>query len=153
MAVLAVAILHEHHFLSRMQMPKFNPVILSLVVFVACSAKRPAKSVSASSMPTIATICETLDAYRDKQVELDGVFMGWRGGECRMPAHASQAVTRSDWLFKNGEDCIYVTGGRPQGFDPSDAKQQGRHLQLRAIVRLTQDQKAYLEFVSGKSLQ
>jgi len=133
-------------------MSKYPVFGLALLLLIACSANRGAQN-ELPSTPTVAAICQNLESYRDQAVTLDGVFLGWRGGECRMAARAGAAITRSDWLFKNGDDCIYVTGGRPQGFDPSDARQKGRRLQLRAIVRLTKEQKAYLEFVSGKSFQ
>jgi hypothetical protein len=132
-------------------MSKYPVFGLVFVLLIACSANRGAQN-ELPSTPTIAAIHKNLEAYRDKTVALDGIFLGWRGDECRMDAHAGAAITRSDWLFKNGEDCIYVTAGRPQGFDPSDTRQKGRRLRLHAIVRLTKEQKTYLEFVGGKSL-
>jgi len=140
-------------------------IMSAIVVTMACGSKRAHQNTStpatattpataaAPASTTVASICENLEAHRDLPVMLEGAFLGWRGEGCQMAAQASNAVTRSDWLFDCGEVCLYVTGGAPEGFDPSDEKFRGRRVQLRAIVRLTENQKAFLEFVSAKSLE
>ncbi|MDZ7301516.1 MAG: hypothetical protein ONB44_05175 [candidate division KSB1 bacterium] len=133
-------------------MTKWQFVAIACLFFSACGTKRGAQHAPPSPLP-IAWICNRIDQYVDQAVELEGIFLGWRGADCHFPANASNAITRSDWVFKNGEDCVYVTAGRPAGLDPTDMQQIGHRVQLRAAVRLTKEKKVYLEFISGKILK
>jgi hypothetical protein len=45
-------------------------------------------------------------------VSLLGTYEGWTA------CLKSSAKTRSDWVLKQGEHCIYVTGGLPKGVVP-----------------------------------
>jgi hypothetical protein len=123
-----------------------------LIFFCACSAKRATQNPT-SFPTTIASICKNLEGYRDQQVTIEGRFMGWRADFSRIPAVASKAITRSDWLFSDGSESLYVTAGRPEDLDPFDTEQIGRRMHLRATVRLTDEGKVYLEFISGRALR
>lgn len=102
-----------------------------------------------AGVKTVADLCEDPARYVGRIVELEGVFQGWRISGCRLLPSASQTITRSDWLIRTGEDCIYVTGGKPDGLDPINTSHIGRWIKLKAKVMQTHDRKVYLEYINS----
>jgi hypothetical protein len=79
--------------------------------------------------------------------------MGWKGSECVLPEYASRQVTRSDWLFKVGAACLYVTGGGPQHVSPMEPTSAGAAITLEARLRVTDDGKLLLEYVRASPVK
>jgi hypothetical protein len=101
------------------------------------------------------TIAELFNASSDLEqlVRLVGRFQGYRIADCHFPVAASAAgVTRSDWLFRTGGDCVYVTGGAPAGVDPIDPAYTGRRVEIRAEVVKSPTGKVVLRLVEGRLL-
>ena len=106
----------------------------------------------ASTATTVAEIAADPAGYEGRIVTLQGLFRGWNATGCRLPAAASQTLTRSDWLIQTGLDCLYVTGGWPAGLAPADPGNVGRGIRLEARVARREDGTVYLEYVGGEPL-
>ena len=126
-----------------MQHPKFMIAICLLTVAMLSACV----SSNQSGPLTLESMYENLSDIRDSTVVLDGVYLGWKATDCAFPGYASAQQSRSDWICRIGDACVYVTGGKPQGADPMVDAHANVH--LTAIVRATSDRKIYLEFVSG----
>lgn len=99
----------------------------------------------------VASLCGEPSRYLGKVVKMTGVFQGFMVTECRFPEAASaKPLTRGDWLFRTGDDCIYVTGGVPTGVDTIDPQYVGRRLELTAEVSRDESGKLYLAFREGE---
>ncbi len=87
-------------------------------------------------------------AYVGKQIIIKGLFMGYGGNECSFPPIFCYrpAISRSDWIFSDGEWCIYVTGRTPQPFNPMSVK--GVSAELTALVRISDDDHIFLQLIS-----
>ena len=100
---------------------------------------------------SIAELFEEPSEYVEQVVRFVGLFHGFRVTGCRFPAVASAAgLTRSDWLFRIGEDCVYVTGGAPAGVDPIDPRYTGRRVEIRARVVKSPAGKILLKLIEGR---
>ena len=58
--------------------------------------------------------------------------------------------TRSDWIFSDGINCIYVTGGRPKNLNPM--KDNNVSIKVYATIR-TQNNKLYLQYVNSQFIR
>jgi hypothetical protein len=126
--------------------------LLSILAF----AERCVHAGSGAKPPepaSLAEVCAAGDRYDGRLVTLEGVFQGFRIGECSFCDAASRrATTRSDWLFRSGAECFYVTGGIPDGIDRIDPEHGGRRLELKAKVTRNDEGKLHLTYVGGRVL-
>src|SRR5262245_8242821 len=98
----------------------------------------------------IADIARNADRFVGHAVTLEGVYQGFNVSACRFPDGArTTGLTRSDWLLRTGQDCLYVTGGAPPGVDPIDPGAVGRSVRLSAIVREGDGGSLYLQYRDG----
>jgi len=129
-------------------------VLVSISLLVASCAPGGVGAKPEPAKPqTVADLCKDPSRYVDQNVTLKGVYQGFRAAECRFPDEASgTGVTRSDWLFRTGDDCLYVTGGAPEGIDTLDQGQIGRRLEITARVSRNEAGKFFLKYVEGRLL-
>ena len=131
-------------------MPLTLAVVLHLII--AGSEHWP-EDTKPKDPASVADICEAPGRYADRLVKLKGVFQGYRVADCRFPSAATpEGLTRSDWLFRTGDDCLYVTGGLPSGIDRIDPASLGRRLELTARVARNEAGGVYLRFVEASVL-
>jgi hypothetical protein len=103
---------------------------------------------------TIKQICAKPTHYTGSVVTLEGLFLGWKLGECHFPPNAETdpPITHSDWLIATGPDCVYVTGGLPEGMRPTEPKDIGCRIEITGMVALKDDRGVYLVFREGHRL-
>jgi hypothetical protein len=128
--------------------PKYF-LLLPILFAFCCKSGQQLNQNEKSPQATLAAIYKKPKNFINKEITLNGQFLGWSGRECRLPKNASPAITRSDWIFRDATGCIYVSGGRLPTLAPFNAANVGTEISLRAIPRLTRDKKVYLEFVDG----
>ena len=116
-------------------------------LIITCSTNRCAKEDLGTL--TVANICKNSGTCEGEEFTLRGEFLGWSGSDCVFPDNASAGITRSDWIFRDGTGCIYVSGGKIAQLDPFEKNNVGTQISIRVIPRLGPDQKMYLEFISG----
>jgi hypothetical protein len=116
--------------------------ILGTLTLGGCRASR-----SSQSIETIDDLFENRLAYRDSLITLTGSFMGWQGGQCDFPSYAAPQESRSDWIFKVGDQCLYVTGGRPSGLSPAEEQAVGARIRLDARLKFASDGRLLLQYV------
>jgi hypothetical protein len=133
---------------------------LALFLIVACSAANSNgdQANSSSGQPqgpvTVADIARDPARFAGETVTLEGVYQGFNVSACRFPDGArTNGLTRSDWLLRSGEDCLYVTGGAPPGIDPIDPSAVGRTVRLSAIVRQGDGGSLFLQFRDGALIE
>jgi hypothetical protein len=119
------------------------------LLWKAAGVMPPERDPKQTGPKTVADLCEEPARYAGRIVVLEGVFQGWRIAGCRLLTPASPTITRSDWLIRTGEDCLYVTGGKPDGLDPINPSHIGRLVKLKAKVMQTHDRKVYLEYIDS----
>jgi hypothetical protein len=107
-----------------------------------CQSQQPLRAPE-----TFDDVYEQREALRDSVITLAGRFMGWEGAGCVFPAYAARQATRSDWIFRIGDTCLYVTGGSPPDLSPMDTTSPGKQITLEARIRSTADGKLLLEYV------
>ena len=101
----------------------------------------------------IADICAESERYVGNVVTLQGLFQGWKVVQCQfLEGIANTPRTRSDWLIRTGDDCVYVTGGMPEDFDPMNLENIGLRIELEAKVMQDEDKKIYLAFRNSRRL-
>ena len=101
----------------------------------------------------VADLCAEPARYLDQAVTMTGVYNGFRVADCRFPEGArSTAISRSDWLFRTGGDCLYVTGGVPAGIELVDPGSIGRRLKLTARVSRSEAGEIFLRYLEGALL-
>lgn len=122
------------------------------VLVASCNADYGEPKLATSAQLSIESLAEEPERYAGQSITLEGVFTGWRATDCRFPVAASPALTRSDWLLKTGEVCLYVTGGIPADLEPMDPEDLGRRLELKADVLQTDEGKVYLKYLDGRPL-
>ncbi len=96
---------------------------------------------------TFDDVFDQRDSLRDSVITLTGRWMGWHGTDCVFPSYAARQATRSDWIFKIGQTCLYVTGGNPPGLSAMEDTTTGTDIILEARVRITGDKQLLLEYV------
>lgn len=79
--------------------------------------------------------------YAGKEIEIIGFFRGW---DLLAETGGSPPVTRSDWVIKDKNGAIYVTGLLPKGLDPSSKDAVWTIVHLRATVK-TDGKNVYLQ--------
>jgi hypothetical protein len=91
--------------------------------------------------------------FKNKHVKLNGFYMGYRGKICIFPQNFinRSPKTRSDWIFSDGINCIYVTGGRPKNLNP--IKDKNVNIIIHASVRCTRNNKLYLQYLNSQILK
>lgn len=101
----------------------------------------------------IAEMCAESERYAGHVVTLRGFFQGWQVIQCQFPRGAANIPrTRSDWLVRTGVDCVYVTGGIPEDFDPMKLENLGSRIELEAEVVRGEDRKIYLLYRNSRRL-
>ena len=101
----------------------------------------------------IAEICAESERYVGCVVTLRGLFQNWQVAGCHFPEGAANYPrTRSDWLIRTGDDCIYVTGGMPKDLDPMKPENLGLCIELEAEVIQGEDGKVYLAYRNSQRL-
>jgi hypothetical protein len=74
-------------------------------------------------------------AFRGRVVEVEGTYLGWSAAECRFAGSArGVSLTRSDWVLRGEEHCLYVTGGAPEGLDPAAGAAAEQRVRVRGRV-------------------
>ena len=119
-------------------------VLLSLASLTtpACQTSRPPRAPE-----TFDDVYEHRESLRDSVITLHGAYMGWNGSECVFPAYAALQATRSDWILKIGETCLYVTGGSPPGLSAMEETPAGQRVSLEVRVRVNPGGRILLEYV------
>ena len=103
------------------------------------------RPVNATRLTAIlAEILAHPDSFKDRQVEVIGYFRGW---DLLKEAPGAPPLTRSDWVIADDSGAIYVTGGVPQGLDPSSLADTNKIIRLLATVHQNQAG-AYLQAIS-----
>jgi hypothetical protein len=103
---------------------------------------------------TIKRICARREFYVGRTITFEAIFHGWGTGGCEFPAEAeSNSPNKSDWVISTEKDCAYVSGGLPDGVSPANKEDLGCHIELTAIVAVTDDGGIYFEFVSGRRIR
>ena len=113
-----------------------------LIPFILCScssvngtgSSKPAEDANVpklrieqtAGVTTIKQVIENASRMNEQQVELTGVFRGWKG------CPSSAMITRSDWVLEDESGCIYVSGIMPEGVSPTNA--QGEQVRVRGRV-------------------
>ena len=101
----------------------------------------------------IAEICAESERYVGRVVTLRGFFQDWQVTECQFPEGAANYPrTRSDWLIRTGDDCVYVTGGMPGDFDPMKPENLGLRIELEAEVMRGENGRIYLAHRNSRRL-
>ncbi len=100
--------------------------------------------VPLKSGPVLSFIVADPAPWADRQVVLNGEFLGWRANTLWPALRFGPPVSRSDWVFRADGGAIYCTGQIP-GTPVQDV---GLRLQVTATVRLTKKGWPYLEVAS-----
>jgi len=96
---------------------------------------------------TLDELYQYRESYRDSLITLTGNFMGWQGSTCIFPSYAASQESRSDWIFKIVDKCVYVTGGTPTAVSPMEGVGVGIRIRLDARLRITPGSRLLLEYV------
>ena len=112
-----------------------------------CQSQQPLRTPE-----TFDDVYEQREALRDSVITLTGRFMGWEGTGCTFPVYAARQATRSDWIFRIGDTCLYVTGGSPPDLSPMETTSSGTQITLEARIRPTSDGKLLLEYVRSRPM-
>ncbi len=114
------------------------------------SCKTTSVSQLTGVLETVKTICENPHKYLNKEVQLQGAFLGWSGNDCHFVPDFAHQIMRSDWVFSDiDSNCIYVTGGKPDFLDPLREEDIGKKIQLKAKLLKNNENKLYLEYISA----
>lgn len=128
-----------------------NRVVISLAViaitgaflaFPGCQTSKPS-----GAPETLDDLYQYRETYRDSIITLTGNFMGWQGSTCTFPPYAAPQESRSDWIFRIGDKCVYVTGGIPPAVSPMEGVGVGIQIRLDARLRITPGSQLLLEYV------
>ncbi len=126
-------------------------LIFVLYLVAWCVQKKPSTFKEEDLM--IADICAESERYVGRVVTLQGLFQGWQVVQCQFPGGAANIPrTRSDWLIRTGADCLYVTGGIPEDYDPMKLENLGHRIELEAEVMRGEDRKIYLAYRKSRRL-
>ena len=110
--------------------------MMALFLVMACTSVNSAGSSANMDGATVQKdaavilIKQIMDApadYDGKEVLLQGVFLGWKGG-----CSSSVMLTRSDWVLQDDSGCIYITGRIPDSVSPATPK--GERIQVTGRV-------------------
>jgi hypothetical protein len=111
----------------------------SLFALVRCLAVAVLLSACTHGAPDAAPahgdVFSAPEAFRGRNVEVEGAYLGWSSAECRFARSARDvSLTRSDWVLRGEEFCLYVTGGVPDALDPAAVPVGGRRVRVRGRV-------------------
>lgn len=125
----------------------------SLLLGTRCASEGGGAKPEQAKPETVADLCKEPARHVDQVVTMTGVYNGFRATDCHFPEGArSTAITRSDWLFRTGEDCLYVTGGVPSEVDRVDPGYLGRGLEITARVSRQESGGIFLHYLKGALL-
>ncbi|TGY88416.1 hypothetical protein E5163_11400 [Marinicauda algicola] len=131
--------------------------LLAAALTAACADERagsPGDVQSAASQPSQAspaTIANGLAGQIGERVHVQGVYQGFMVRPCRFPEEVRPtSLTRSDWLLRQEDVCVYVTGGRPSGIAPLDTSRVGETVNVIAEIRQDEQGRIYLLFLQGE---
>jgi hypothetical protein len=129
------------------RIPKLYPILLIIAtVILSCNAGK--NTTEEGITITLSKISKKPAKYEGKEVHLEGVYLGWKHGDCHFPASfTSTQVTRSDWAFSEGGYCCFVTGSLPEGL--KSTPDSPVPISLTAIVKL-KDSKVYLQYLNSR---
>lgn len=127
-------------------------IIFVLLILAAGCAQQP---VAVESQPGTTTaggdVFSNPASYAGQTVNVDGLFQGYRNDQCRFASTArTVGLTRGDWLVRRESNCLYVTGGMPEGLEAIDPSSIGRRIELTAQVIDGGDGKFLLKQVSAR---
>lgn len=99
---------------------------------------------------TLSYINSNFTNLENRPLKLHGFYKGYRGEKCIFLQNFinRSPKTRSDWIFSDGINCIYVTGGRPKNLNP--IKDNNVSMIIHASVRRTQENKLYLQYLNSQ---
>lgn len=126
--------------------------VLMIAVLASCCSSK-AGQLDESNQPAadgklkLAELDSSLPA--DSVIVLEGKYMGIYGKDCKM-IEGSRQQTRSDWIFTDGQQCIYVSGGGPKNLHPMNDK--NIDILLKAKYK-HKDGAVYLEYVESKLIK
>jgi len=101
----------------------------------------PAAALSEMRQVTLSAILQHPQKFLSQNVTLEGVFAGWSGG-CR----GVPPKTRSDWMFKQKDYCIYVSGSMPKGTSAQPPEKGiGKVVHIQGIVQIDVHNRPYIE--------
>lgn len=116
-------------------------MVLLFMLMASCNSSR--KTINPKEKSVLEQMAAKPDDFSGKTVELEGLYMGYSQVACTFPStFLDLQMTRSDWVFTDGNTCIFVTGTAPKGLDPMMQKSIPVHLQ--ALVK-QKNSKLYLE--------
>jgi len=128
-----------------------QPLRLPLLFLVSCflfSCHASRNAAENENTVTLSSLAKKSAQYEGKEIHLEGFYLGWNHNDCRFPASfSSLQITRSDWTFRDGKRCCFVTGGIPAGLNT--LPDHPIPVKLTAKVR-NKDSKIYLEYVSSQ---
>jgi len=85
-------------------------------------------------------------AFEGEDVTIVGYYRGW---DLLHEANIPPPVTRSDWVVKDSTGAIYVSthseAGGPEGLNPDSFQDTGIVATVNGIVRLNEQEQAYIE--------
>jgi len=85
-------------------------------------------------------------AFEGQDITIVGYYRGW---DLLQEANISPPVTRSDWVIKDSTGAIYVSAGSeatvPEGLSPNSLPDTSIILDVKGIVRVTEEGQAYIE--------
>lgn len=125
-------------------------LFLNFIIIFQSSCKTAISSQLTGIPLSLKIICNDPKQYLNKEIDLEGIFSGWSGGNCNFIENYAHQLTRSDWIFCDSElNCIYVTGGKPDFLDPLKEEDLGENIRLKAKLMQDVSKKYYLKFISA----
>lgn len=103
---------------------------------------------------TIGSIIAEPFAFEGQEITIVGYYRGW---DLFHEANAAPPVTRSDWVITDATGAIYISanseGKVPKRLRPSSLEDMDSILEVKGIVRVTQQGQPYVEARSIKHLK
>jgi hypothetical protein len=126
---------------------------LAALLLGACGPQDTPEAPSKDEDLMIAEICAESERYVGRVVTLQGLFQDWQVAGCLFPdGAANHPRTRTDWLIRTADDCIYVAGGMPEDLDPMNPENLGCRIELEAEVMQDEDGQVYLVYRNSRRL-
>ncbi len=124
-------------------MRKLQYYLLLPLMVISCSVSKD--TPPSETLTTLSSIARKPAKYEGQTVYLEGLYLGWKHAGCSFPkSFSTTQITRSDWAFRDGKHCCFVTGSAPRGLDPATTPPVS--IRLTATVK-RKEAKTYLEFV------
>jgi hypothetical protein len=131
-------------------------IIILLVICTGCKPSTPAP-IPTSALPTLiptSTLCTSLSDVIQQILANPGDFEGhdvviigyFRGWDLLGEASGTVPVTRSDWVIKDKNGAMYVTGGGGElNLSPGSKEDTNTVIRLTGVIRLTKTNQPYVE--------